>query len=454
MDDIGADRTAALLEADRRSLIHPLHHPKDHERPRLALSGEGPFLRMADGHEVIDSLSGAWNVHIGHGRRELGEAAAEQIGKVAFASAYAGSSNEPAIRLAERILGLAYPNMGGVYFTTGGAESNESAFKFARYYWQRRGRKDKTRIIARQFAYHGTTMAAMCATGLPGYHRMFGPATLEVFRAPAPYPYRWTGNGDPGTGAADAVEAIIEREGADRIAAIIAEPVIGSGGVIVPPPTYFPRLREICDRHEILLIADEVITGFGRTGKWFALEHWGVLPDIVSFAKGVTSGYLPLGGVMVSKAIRATLDEAPAEEKFMHAATYSGHPVCCAVGLRNVDIIEGEGMVERAAVMGRRLIAGLEGLRDLPVVGDVRGIGLIAAVELVEDQATRKSARGLGARVAAEAYARGLMLRNRPGSTDPGSGDTLCLAPPLPTPEAVLDRIVETIRASILAAAG
>ena len=185
----------------------------------------------------------------------------------------------------------------------------------------------------------------MSATSLPSYHKMFGPLVPEFLQVAPPYPYRWPGNGDAGIEAADAVEAAIQAQGADTVAAVIAEPVMGAGGVIVPPPTYFPRLREICDRHDVLLIADEVITGFGRTGRWFALGHWGVEPDLMSFAKGVTSGYLPLGGVIVSKRVHQAIEDAPTDEKFMHAATYSGHPTCCAVGLRNIDIIEQEGLV-------------------------------------------------------------------------------------------------------------
>jgi len=204
-----------------------------------------------------------------------------------------------------------------------------------------------------------------------------------------------------------------------------------------------------------LLIADEVITGFGRTGRWFALGHWGVEPDLMTFAKGVTSGYLPLGGVLVSKRIHQAIEDAPMDEKFMHAATYSGHPVCCAVGLANIDIIEREGLVERAAVMGQRLQDGLQTLCSLPAVGEVRGLGMLAAVELVEDQGTRKPALGLGGRVVAEAMKRGLILRQRGGNSGPPpSGDSLCLAPPLMTPEATLDRIVEIVGESIAAATG
>jgi len=341
-----------------------------------------------------------------------------------------------------------------VYFTTGGAESNESAFKFARYHWKRLGRPSKVKIISRVYGYHGVTLAAMSATSLPGYQKMFGPLVPEFLQVAPPYPYRWPGNGDAGLGAADAVEEAIVAHGADSIAAVIAEPVMGAGGVIVPPASYFPRLREICDRHDVLLIADEVITGFGRTGRWFALGHWGVEPDLVSFAKGVTSGYLPLGGVIVSRRVHDVIEAAPADEKFMHAATYSGHPTCCAVGLANIGVIEQEGLPERAAAMGKRLLEGLETLRTLPVVGDVRGLGMMAAVELVEDQGSRKPATGLGARVVAECGKRGLIIRQRGASAGPpASGDSLCFAPPLMTPEATLDRIVQIVAESIQAAA-
>jgi adenosylmethionine-8-amino-7-oxononanoate aminotransferase len=309
------------------------------------------------------------------------------------------------------------------------------------------------KIISRRYGYHGVTLAAMSATSLPGYQKMFGPLVPEFFQVVPPYPYRWPGNGDAGIGAADAVEEAINAHGANTIAAIIAEPVMGAGGVIVPPPTYFPRLREICDRHGVLLIADEVITGFGRTGKWFALGHWGVEPDLMSFAKGITSGYLPLGGVMVSKRIHAAIEDAPMDEKFMHAATYSGHPVCCAVGLANIDIIEHEGLVERARAQGDRFRAGLSTLATLPAVGEVRGIGMLAGIELVEDKGSKKPALGMGAKVVAEAGSRGLIIRQRGGADGPpASGDSLCLAPPLMTPEATLDRIVQIVGEAIVAA--
>jgi putrescine aminotransferase len=446
------DGTTELLEADRRYLVHPLHYPDDHRQPLIVVEGKGAMLRDADGREYIDGLSGLWNVNIGHGRGELADAASAQMRRLAFASAYSGATNEPAVRLAQKIVGLAYSNSAAVYFTTAGAESNESAFKFARYYWKIRDKPHKTKIISRIHAYHGVTMAAMSATGMASYRNMFGPLISGFIQVAPPYAYRWTGYEEAGIGAADAVEKAILSEGSDTVAAVIAEPVMGAGGVIAPPPSYFPRLREICDRHDVLLIADEVITGFGRTGRWFALGHWGIEPDLVSFAKGVTSGYLPLGGVIASKAVHEAIESAPADRRFMHAATYSGHPVCCAVGLRNVEIIESEGLVERAAIMGRRLLAGLEELRDLPIVGDVRGLGMMCGVELVTDRNTKTPALGLGARFLRESLARGLLPRLRPGSADPPIGDTICLAPPLMTPPEVLDRIPVILREALVAA--
>jgi adenosylmethionine-8-amino-7-oxononanoate aminotransferase len=446
-----AETVDQLLQADREHLIHPLHAAADAEHPLLMVEGRGAIIKDVAGREYIDSLAGLWNVNVGHGRRELAEAAAEQMGRLAFASSYAGVSNMPSIRLADRLIALAYPNMSGVYFTTAGAESNESAFKTARYYWKVQGRPGKVKIISRVHGYHGVTLATMSATGMAAYHKMFGPLVPDFIQVAPPYPYRWTG-GDPGVGAAASLEEAIVREGADTVAAFIAEPVMGAGGVIVPPPAYFPKVREICDRYDVLFIADEIITGFGRTGRWFALDHWGVQPDIVSFAKGVTSAYQPLGGILVSKRIHAALLEAPPDKRYMHASTYSAHPVCCAVGLRNVEILEQEGLVKRAAVIGRRLLAGLETLRDLPAVGDVRGLGLMCGVELVEDRATKTPAIGLGGRFVREAIARGLLPRIRAGSADPPIGDTICLAPPLVTPEETIDRMVEIVRQAIVAA--
>jgi adenosylmethionine-8-amino-7-oxononanoate aminotransferase len=437
-----------LIATDLSALVHPLHYPADHQAPVIFVEGQGAVLRDAEGREYLDGLACLWNVNVGHGRIELADAAAAQMRKLAYASAYVGYTNEPAVRLAERLLKLTYSNLSGVYFTTGGAESNETAFKLARYFWRRQGRAAKTKIISRIHGYHGLTLAAMSATGMSAFHTMFQPTVPGFVHVVPSYPYRY-----PGSMAA-AVEAAILKEGPDTVAGVIAEPVIGAGGVIPPTADYFPAVREICDRHHVLLIADEIITGFGRTGRWFALEHWGVQPDLVTFAKGVTSAYLPLGGVMVSRQIHEAIERAPQAERFMHAATYSGHPTCCAVGLANLDIFERERLVSQAATLGARLQQKAQTLRSLRAVGDVRGVGLMCGIELVSDQATKAPALGVGAKVVAEARRRGVLLRTRTGQAgEHPIGDTICLAPPLVITDEQIDRLVDVLRESITAVA-
>jgi putrescine aminotransferase len=449
-------RAAELLAEDRAHLVHPLQHPSDHQTPIVFVKGRGAVLTDIEGKEYIDGLSCLWNVNIGHGRDELADVAAHQMRELAFVNMYVGTTNEPAIRLASRLVKRAYSNMSAVYFTTGGAEANESAFKTARFFWKVSGRPDKVKFITRVHGYHGVTMAAGSATGMASFHKMYAPLVPNFIQVAPPHQYRWDQygghGGDPGIEAAGAVEEAILREGADTVAAVLAEPVMGAGGVIPPPASYFPALRAVCDRHHVLLIADEVITGFCRTGKWFALEHWGVQPDLVSFAKGVTSAYLPLGGIILSDRVHRALLDAPADLKFTHAATYSGHPTCCAVGLRNLDIMEREGLAERGALLGHRLLAGLETLRSHALVGDVRGLGLMAGVELVQDRATRAPAMGPGGKVVAEARKRGLLTRVRGGVGGPYPlGDTVVLAPPLVTTEEQIDRIVDILDQSFKA---
>ncbi|HET8533560.1 MAG TPA: aspartate aminotransferase family protein, partial [Methylomirabilota bacterium] len=415
---------AQLIKDDQDHLIHPLHHPSDHLEPMVYVRGRGAVLTDIQGREYIDGLAGLWNVNVGHGRAELADAAAAQMRELAYYSAYSGSSNIPAIQLASKLMTIAYPNMQGVFFTSGGAESNESAFKTARFYWKTKGKPDKVKIIARSLAYHGVTLQAMSATGMSPYWKMFEPRVPNFVHIPTCYPYRQEGakpGETAGQTAARLLEEAIVREGADTVAAFIAEPIHGGGGVLYPTDDYFPLVRKVCDKHNVLFIADEVITGFCRTGKWFALEHWNVLPDIVSFAKGVSSGYLPLGGIMVSKTIKQAMDEVKPEDKWMHAYTYSGHPTCCAVGLKNLEIMERERLWERAAAMGTRLHKGLQqALGDHKHVGDIRGgKGLLAAVELVEDRATKQNLaadRKVAPRIQAEMQKRGLVTRVRPTS--------------------------------------
>ncbi len=439
----------ALLSEDRQHLLHPLHHPADHREPHVWVRGSGAMLTDASGREFLDGLSCLWNVNIGHGRRELAETAAEQMATLAFATNYVGSSNAPAIQLARRLTEIAYPNLTAVYFTSGGAESNESAFKTARFYWKAKGHPEKVKVIARQYAYHGVTLATMSATGIPGYAKMFEPRVPNFVHTAAPYAYRLEGvkpGESIGQAAARMLEETILREGPETVAAFIAEPVQGAGGIIVPPDDYFPRVREICAKHDVIFIADEVITGFGRTGRWFALERWGVQPDILSFAKGITSGYLPLGGIMVSEAIRQAMLSVPHADRWMHAYTYSGHPTCCAVALRNLEILEKEGLAERAERMGARLLAGLKTLLDLKAVGEVRGLGLMCAVELVADRGTKAPfdpGQNVIGRVRKELEARGLFTRV--------VRDIILLAPPLVITEAQVDRVAEILRGGISA---
>ena len=352
------------LGTDQAHLMHPLHHPSAYAGTRIWVSGRGALIKDSTGREYIDGLSGLWNVNIGHGRQELGEAASRQMAALAFHSAYAGGTNEQAIALAERLSALAYPSINTFFFTSGGAESSETSFKTARFYWKALGKPDKVKVISRHRAYHGLTLAAMSATGLPAFWPMFEPRVPGFLHIDAPDPYRFV-NTTPevslGAAAANRLEEAILREGPDTVAAFIAEPVQGAGGVIVPPPDYFARIRAICDKYEVLLIADDVITGFGRTGRWFGLQHYGVEPDIMQFAKGITSGYVPLGGIGVSDKLREVINGVPPAQRWMHAFTYSGHPTCCAVALANIDIMEREALVERAAEGGERLLQRLRG---------------------------------------------------------------------------------------------
>jgi adenosylmethionine-8-amino-7-oxononanoate aminotransferase len=441
----GSPKDLATLDATH--LLHPLYHPAEHAGAHIWVKGEGATLTDAEGRTYLDGLSCLWNVNVGHGRTELAAAAAEQMATLAFATGYTGSSNVPAIRLAARLREVAYPNLTTTFFTSGGAESNESAFKTARFYWKAIGRPEKVKVIAREHAYHGVTLAAMSATGMTAYWPMFEPRVPNFVHTVSPFPYRFQGTrpGETvGQAAARMLEETILREGPETVAAFIAEPVQGAGGVIVPPDDYFPRVREICTKHQVLFIADEVITGFGRTGSYFALTRWGVQPDILSFAKGVTSGYLPLGGIMVSEPIRQAILSVPPEKRWMHAFTYSGHPTCCAVALKNLEIIDREGLVERAARMGERLLKGLQTLSSLPAVGDVRGLGLMCAVELVADKASKAplpTERKVGEKVRRAADQRGLFTRIR--------GDAILLAPPLVVTEAQVDRIVQILGEAI-----
>jgi putrescine aminotransferase len=431
-----------IVKTDQAHLIHPLYHPNDAKSPFVWVKGEGSTLYTADGREYLDGLACLWNVTLGHGRKELAAAAAKQMEQLAFTSSYTGHTNIPAVQLAERLSERSYKSINHFFFASGGGEANDSAIKTARFFWISQGKPEKLKIISREHAYHGVTMGAMSATGIASYWPMFGGKLPGFIHIPSPYPYRYVG-GNP----ADELEKAILKEGPDTVAAFIAEPVQGAGGLIVPQNDYFPRIREICDKYDVLLMSDEVITGFGRTGKWFGLEHWSVEPDIMSFAKGITSGYLPLGGIGVSDRVYKVIAEVPPERRWMHAFTYSAHPTCCAVALVTLDILEREGLVEAAARKGKKLLDGLKQLASLESVGDIRGLGLMCGIEFVEDKGTKKPfppARKMGARVQQECTRRGLVSRIK--------DDIYMLAPPFVVTDAEIDRMVNILGEAIPAA--
>ena len=439
-----------LLARDLAHLIHPLHSPALHKNAHVWVRGEGARLFDADGKEYLDGLSGLWNVNVGHGRKELAQAAYDQMATLGYCSGYTGSSNLPAIELAERLSSWTYPSINRFFFTSGGGESSDSSFKTARYYWRLKGKAQKTKVISRQWGYHGVTLAAMSATGISAYWPMFEPRVPGFVHIPSPYPYRYQAPAgvSQGIAAANELEKAILQEGPDTVAMFLAEPVQGAGGVIPPQDDYFPRIREICTKYEVLFVSDEVITGFGRTGTKFGLEHWGVEPDMIQFAKGITSGYFPLGGIGLSDEIAKTMDAA--DPVWMHAYTYSSHPVGCRVALANMDIVEREGLVGEAKRKGQKLLDGLRSaLSGHPHVGDVRGLGMMCAVEIVKDKATKEefpAADKVGFRIHEETQKRGLYSRHR--------GDVFLLAPPLVTTDAEIDRILQILGESVPAVLG
>lgn len=446
------------VAGDLAHLIHPLtdHSQLPETGPLVIVRGEGCELIAHDGRRLIDGFAGLWTVNLGHGRQDLIDAATEQMRRLPYAATFGGVSSPPAIELAERIVDLAPPGLSGVFFVSGGSEANETAIKLARRHWVSRDRPQKSIVLVHDRSYHGLSGVTTTATRLNPYHGEFGADAPDIVEIPAPYTYRCSA-GIPCEPAicpvcqGVALEQRIEALGAERIAAVMVEPVFGSGGVIVPPRGYLKRLREVCDRHEVLLIVDEVITGFGRTGAWFGCDHEGVSPDLITFAKGVSSGYVPLGGVIVSDELWDELrDPGQRPGYLMHGFTHSGHPVACAVGLASIDAIEREGLLARVEEASRTLAELVAPLRDHPEVGEVRHAGLMAGIELVADKETRErfpAAAARGRRAAADARERGLLTR---GLLD----DILCLTPPFTISDEMMARSVAILTESIEASAG
>ena len=409
--------------------------------------GKGAFVWDDHGRRYIDGLSSLWNVNVGHGRKEIGAAVAAQTRRLQFAPTLLGFSSEPAERLATKIAKLAPKGLDRVLLTSGGSEANESVIRLVRLYWRLRGRPDKIQIVALERAYHGSSTGAASLTGMPNFHQHYEPLMPGVLRIPRPYCYRCELGKDPadcGIACADELERVVAREGADRIGALIVEPVQGVGGVIVPPDDYLPRLRELCTKHDILMITDEVITGFGRLGARFGAERYGIVPDMISFAKGVTSGYQPLGGVILSEDIFRVLLEQGPEFALHHGFTYSGHPVACTAALANLDILAGEKLIQRVAKLEPYFADKLEALRRHPIVGDVRHVGMMGAVELVRDRSTKESfsaAEAVPKRVRDACLARGVILRASP--------ENVSICPPFVIKRKDLDTLFQVLDRSI-----
>lgn len=361
----------------------------------IIVKGEGHHIWDSAGRRYIDGLSGLFVVNAGHGRKRLAEAAARQAEQLAFFPIWS-YAHPGAIELADRLADYAPGDLNHVFFSTGGGEAVETAFKLAKQYWKLQGQPQKHKVISRYIAYHGTPQGALAITGLPGMKSMFEPVVPGGFRVPNTNYYRAGEMGfaggtseEFGVWAADRIEEMINFEGADTIAAVFLEPVQNSGGCFPPPPGYFQRVREICDKYDVLLVSDEVICAFGRIGEYFACDAYGYKPDMITFAKAVTSGYSPLGGTIVSDRIYEPFSHG--HVSFPHGYTFAGHPVSAAVALENLDIFEEEGLLANVRENSRIFRSTLEKLTDLPIVGDVRGDGYFFGIELVKDKSTKET---------------------------------------------------------------
>ncbi|HEX4048532.1 MAG TPA: aminotransferase class III-fold pyridoxal phosphate-dependent enzyme [Elusimicrobiota bacterium] len=406
----------------------------------MIVRGEGCWLIDDEGKRYLDACGGAYVANLGHGVSEVAEAVAEQVKRVAYVNGTA-FTNEPAEELAAELRTLNPKGLDFAYFLSSGSEAVEAALKLARQHWVESGKPGKHKIIARTPGYHGNTLLALSASARGHYKKMFGPWLVPVTMIPAPYPYRCEPDSPAMT--ADALEAAIRKEGADTVAAFIAEPIGGSStGGSVPPKDYFRRVREICDRHDVLFIADEVLCGSGRTGKWTAIEHFDVAPDIMTLGKGLSGGYVPLSAVIATKNIIDPIAKGTGSLK--HAQTFSHSPVICAAGLAAVRHIKHHSLVERSAGMGAVLHRKLKTLLELPSVGDVRGLGLLAGIEFVADKKTKAPfPRRLkfAETFVAAALDAGLVVWPNVGHADGENGDLVMVAPPFTISEGEIDEI-------------
>jgi 4-aminobutyrate---pyruvate transaminase len=423
-----------LAARDVETLIHPFTNLASFRDtgPLILARGEGSWVFDGEGKPYLEGMAGLWCTALGYSNRELVDAAMEQFRKLPFQHLFSGRSHDPAIELAEKLKEIAPVPMSKVFFTASGSEANDTQVKLVWYINNALGRPKKKKIIARLKAYHGVTIASGSLTGLPLNHADFDLPIAGILHTSCPHHYRFAQAGeseeDFSTRLAAELDEMIEKEGPDTVAAFIAEPVMGAGGALMPPEGYFAKIQAVCDRHDVLFIADEVITGFGRLGHMWGSQAFGIRPDTISFAKAVTSAYLPLGGVMVNEAVyQALLDESRKIGLFAHGYTYSGHPVSCAVALKAIEIYERDRLAEQAKVKGRLFQRRLEGLADHPLVGEARGMGLIGGLEIVADKGSKRQyevKRGVAAKCVGFAQAEGLIVRSL-------SGDRIALCPPL-----------------------
>jgi adenosylmethionine-8-amino-7-oxononanoate aminotransferase len=414
----------------------------------------GSYLEDTDGHRYLDAVGGAYALSIGHGVKEVIDAIAAQANQVAFP--YTGTfTTQAELDLAEEIIGMAPQGMHSVYFCSGGSEANEVAFKIARKYQLLRDRPERWRIVGRWQSFHGATLATLSATGHTGRRAEFLPYLLDFPHIDQPTCYRCPlqlSYPSCELACAEQLERTIALEGAASLAAFIGEPILGAaGGGAVPPDGYYERIREICDAHDLVFIADEVITGFGRTGANFAIDHYGVTPDVITCGKGISSGYLPLAAVIVHERIIEAFETSGSSAVFT-GYTYSGHPVSCAAGLAVLRYIREHDLVTRARNEGERFIERMRGLARHETVGDVRGKGLLVGVELVADTTTKRpfpAETGFARRVVRYAWERGMVLHPMAGTLDGLVGEHLLLAPPLTTTREELNEIVEILDESL-----
>ncbi len=407
--------------------------------PTVYVSGEGVRVTDSEGNTSIDAMSGLWLKNVGYGRKEIADAAYEQMLKLTYMPM--GTTTEPTIRLAEKLAEITPGDLSRSFFTSGGSEAVETAIKLTKAYFKRVGEPGRYKFISRRGSYHGATSGALALGGSPMFPRVdYEPLMPGTFHVPQPNFYRCEYNSETpeecGERCVQAIEDTIKFQGPETVAGVVAEPVSSPMGAVVPPDNYWPLLREVCDRYGVLLIADEVITGFGRTGKMFACEHWGVTPDIMTVAKGITSGYIPMGGAITRKNI-ADAFVGSQRVSFRHVITFGGHPVAAAAALRNIQIMEDEGMVENSARQGAYLLEGLKELQEKhPMIGDVRGLGLMCGMELVRDREAREpypADAELGSRLTSAFQANGLHLRG---------GDSINVAPPLCVTSGEIDEII------------